>query len=144
MPIDPDQDRHRVIRTAHVVKGQIDFRLRCCPRFDYGRKTHTVQQVNAHVIEFAAEGRACPPVRLVGGMPLEISGLDGKSFFTLKAGEEVSFIFECVACGNSSVDVTGKPSGKNSRKRPAFGEIGPLNRPTKAAGAKWSRVPHCC
>jgi GH15 family glucan-1,4-alpha-glucosidase len=105
MPVDPDQDRHLVIRTVHAVKGEIDFRLRCCPRFDYGRKPHVARRVNSHLIEFVADGHACLPVRLVGGVPLEIDDVDGKSFFSLKAGQEVSFTFECGGCGNPSAGI---------------------------------------
>jgi len=105
MPVDPDQDRHRVIRTVHVVKGEIDFRLRCRPRFDYGRKSHFARQINSHAIEFVANGDAGSPVRLVGGAPLEISGIDGKAHFSLKAGEDVSFTFECGDCDDSSAAI---------------------------------------
>src|SRR6266498_1495804 len=39
MPIkDPERatDRHRLVRVARCVRGQIRFMLECAPRFDYG------------------------------------------------------------------------------------------------------------
>ncbi|HSU32964.1 MAG TPA: trehalase-like domain-containing protein [Bryobacteraceae bacterium] len=94
MPVDPGHDRHRVVRTVHSVKGQMRFRVQCCPRFDYGRKSHVAHQLNAHAIEFTLQDHACPTVRLIGRTPLEINGPDGESAFSLDPGEEVSFIFE--------------------------------------------------
>ena len=102
MPVDASGDRRRVIRTARAVRGEVTFRLQCCPRFDYGRKTHTAKQVEERVIEFAAEGGELPPVRLIGGTALKVEGADADLTFCLKAGEEVSFILECGICDASS------------------------------------------
>lgn len=120
MPVDPDQERHRVIRTVHVVKGHIDFRLQCCPRFDYGRKPHSVTQLDVHVVEFAAEGSACPPIRLIAGRRLQISGPDVTCAFSLKAGERVSFIFECRSCDNSSIEIAEEAICQEFKNTSAF------------------------
>ena len=120
MPVDPDQDRHRVVRTVHSVKGQIHFRVECCPRFDYGRKPHSVRQLSAHVIEFTVQDDACPPVRLIGTMPLEINGSDGQSAFSLNPGEEASFVFECSTCGNSSLHIAEETVRQNFADASAF------------------------
>jgi pentatricopeptide repeat protein len=95
MPVDTLGDHHQVIRTVRAVKGKIDFKLRCCPRFDYARGAHTVSQLHEHVIEFVVERGDCLPFRLIGSVPLRIDGIDAESIFTLEAGEDASFIFEC-------------------------------------------------
>ncbi|MDQ2840487.1 MAG: glycoside hydrolase family 15 protein [Acidobacteriota bacterium] len=95
MPIDSSGDRHRVIRTVRAVKGQIAFELECCPRFDYGRKTHSANQIEERVIEFVTEVGGLPPVRLIASTRLQVRGVDVKARFTLGAGEEASFVLEC-------------------------------------------------
>ncbi len=104
MPIDAAGDRQQVIRTARAVKGEIEFQLECRPRFDYGRKAHSPKQLDEHIIEFLVEGEKFASVRLVGSRPLTISGNDVVTKFSLRAGEEASFIFECRICGEPSHD----------------------------------------
>jgi GH15 family glucan-1,4-alpha-glucosidase len=120
MPVDPDSDRHCVIRTVRAVKGQIEFQLQCCPRFDYGREMHSLRHVNHHVIEFAANGGACLSVRLIGGMPLKIRGADAQSVFSLKAGEETSFLFECGQCSDSSTGIAEETIAREFADTSAF------------------------
>src|SRR3712207_4021728 len=36
-------DRHRLVRLVRVVRGTMRFRMEIQPRFDYGRKPHTLQ-----------------------------------------------------------------------------------------------------
>jgi GH15 family glucan-1,4-alpha-glucosidase len=46
MPV-PDEsastDRHRLVRMARVVRGEMRFVFECAPRFDYGRTDHTLE-----------------------------------------------------------------------------------------------------
>jgi GH15 family glucan-1,4-alpha-glucosidase len=95
MPVERIGEHHRVIRTVRVVKGEIEFNLQCSPRFDYGRKTHSAKCLEDFAIEFTVEGGDCIPVRLIGSVPLRIDGGDAKAIFSLQAGEDASFIFEC-------------------------------------------------
>jgi pentatricopeptide repeat protein len=95
MPIDSLGDHHRVIRTVRAVKGKIEFRLRCCPRFDYARKSHVATQLHERVIEFIVEGGGGLPVCLTGSVPIQVDGIDASSMFALEAGEEASFVLEC-------------------------------------------------
>ena len=95
MPVESSGDCHRLIRTVRAVRGQIDFKLECCPRFDYGRKSHSVKQAEECTVEFAMESGDCAPVRLIGNVPLHINGVDAEATFSLKVGEEASFMFGC-------------------------------------------------
>jgi GH15 family glucan-1,4-alpha-glucosidase len=43
MPIATDGEQpNEIIRTLAVIRGQVDFKMRCQPRFDYARCGHTV------------------------------------------------------------------------------------------------------
>ncbi len=95
MPINSDGSWHRIIRTVRAIKGEIAFQLACRPRFDYGRQKHKAKQLQENMIEFQMAGYPCPPVRLIGNVPLKRDGADAVATFTLKTGDEASFIFEC-------------------------------------------------
>lgn len=42
MPIEADgKQPNEIIRTLAVIRGEVDFKMRCQPRFDYGRCGHT-------------------------------------------------------------------------------------------------------
>ena len=42
MPIHQGEHNSRVVRRVKTVRGKIRFRVRCAPRFDYGRVGHTL------------------------------------------------------------------------------------------------------
>jgi GH15 family glucan-1,4-alpha-glucosidase len=98
MPVESSGDRHRLIRTVRVIKGEVSFNLECAPRFDYGREPHVVKRIDDHVIEFVAETGDPSVVRLIGSIPLNTAGADVVTEFSLQAGQETSFIFECGTC----------------------------------------------
>jgi hypothetical protein len=45
MPVagDTATDRHRLVRLVSVVRGTMQFRMDCQPRFNYGRDPHELQ-----------------------------------------------------------------------------------------------------
>ena len=137
MPIETSDAHHRLIRTARAVKGSIVFQLRCAPRFDYGRATHTAEQKNACVVEFAVPQKELPQIRLVGSHPLKIDGMDVVAEFTLQSGEEASFILECGVCEElpESADKNEWRSGFPRRR--GFGRGGRESRFTKDVGERW-------
>jgi GH15 family glucan-1,4-alpha-glucosidase len=135
MPVNAAGDWRRIIRTVRVIKGDLKFELVCRPRFDYGRQKHKARKLDATVIEFQAVNKppkrsvtkvsakaaaklgklpqrgVCPPVRLIGGAALRIEAEDGFSSFSLKQGEETSFIFECGACDDLKAAVSKEAIG---------------------------------
>ncbi|MGA2421234.1 MAG: trehalase-like domain-containing protein, partial [Candidatus Acidiferrum sp.] len=112
-----DADEHRrVIRAVRVIKGTIDFGMRCCPRFDYGRKSHTVELHGEHVVEFIVPDGLCPPVRLISRIPLRVVGRDVEADFTLKAGEHLSFIFACGVSEESPQDAERDAQVENIKR----------------------------
>src|SRR5213079_1737867 len=55
MPVEDAGQAHNLVRRAKTVRGEVRFQMRCDPRFDYARATHT------------AERRSESGVRFVGG-----------------------------------------------------------------------------
>jgi GH15 family glucan-1,4-alpha-glucosidase len=41
MPVEDAGFAHNLVRRAKTVRGEVRFHMRCDPRFDYGRATHT-------------------------------------------------------------------------------------------------------
>src|ERR1700745_1673286 len=41
MPVDDSGQPHTLVRRAKSVRGEVRFQMRCDPRFDYARATHT-------------------------------------------------------------------------------------------------------
>ena len=50
----PATDRHRLVRNVRVVRGVMRFAIQIEPRFDYGRKPHTVE-ISDHGAVFRSE-----------------------------------------------------------------------------------------
>ena len=88
----PSPYAHQLLRMVRVIRGEICFKLRCAPRFDYGRAQHTVS-AEGNGVSFYPEGTACAPMSLHGSIPLHIDGPDAVANFTLSAGESACFAF---------------------------------------------------
>src|SRR5258706_1130532 len=44
MPVEDAGVAHNIVRRAKTVRGEVRFSMRCDPRFDYARATHTVER----------------------------------------------------------------------------------------------------
>ncbi|NUU26087.1 MAG: glycoside hydrolase family 15 protein, partial [Streptomycetaceae bacterium] len=95
MPVDGgsvEAERHRLIRRVVCVRGSVPFRTRVAPRFDYGRRPHTVRMVG-DVAVFESEVLS---LGLTATVPLEVDGLDTRADFKLSEGESAVFALDQV------------------------------------------------
>src|SRR5213080_4521130 len=93
MPIGTDGDQpNEIIRTLAVIRGQVDFTMRCRPRFNYAMCGHTVNIEEGYAI-FSPVGDTCPPMALYTTVALRQQSQDAISEFRLRAGERVTFVF---------------------------------------------------
>ena len=99
MPVEEGQQdsayAHQVLRMVRVIKGEVSFRLRCAPRFDYARAGHEACP-EQHAICFHPETEALPSMALHATVPLEVEGRDAVASFTLKSTECAYFAFGSV------------------------------------------------
>src|SRR5438309_6554844 len=73
---------HQIVRKVKVVKGPVRLKLRCAPRFDYGRRAHNAcRQENA--VCFRPEGDDFPSMALHATVPLEVEDGDAVAEFIL-------------------------------------------------------------
>jgi len=93
MPIAADTKQpNEIIRTVSVIRGKIDFQMRCQPRFHYAACAHTVKIEDSSVVFSPASDR-CPPMALYSTVAMKQESQDALAQFSLKAGETANFVF---------------------------------------------------
>jgi pentatricopeptide repeat protein len=78
-----------IVRLVGCVRGQVKFRLRCAPAYDFARAKHEVS-IEERGAVFNATGAI---FALLSPMPLTIYGSAVTAEFCLRAGETLSFVF---------------------------------------------------
>jgi GH15 family glucan-1,4-alpha-glucosidase len=90
MPIGTDgKEPNEIIRTLAVIRGKIDFKMQCQPRFNYAMCGHTVNIEEGRAI-FSPVSDSCPPMALYSTIALRQQSQDAISDFRLRAGERVT------------------------------------------------------
>jgi len=46
MPVEELYSGKELIRRVTTVKGEVNYKVKCSPRFNYGRSNHTIEQVS--------------------------------------------------------------------------------------------------
>ncbi len=92
----PGDRANRIVRHVEVVKGEVTFKLRCAPRFDYGRVRHQATVEHEGTVVFRPLGGrrdALPEMALRATAPLAIDGADAVAELRLVRGESATFTF---------------------------------------------------
>ena len=89
-PGGPGQRVNRVVRNILVVRGEVRFRLRCAPRFDYGRASHTVSADGDSYL-FQPDGGGIDAMQLHAPVALSVKDDEVVGEFTLARGESATF-----------------------------------------------------
>jgi GH15 family glucan-1,4-alpha-glucosidase len=96
MPVVENKDisryGHHILRIVKVTKGEVRFKMRCAPRFDYARSDHRVV-IEQTAICFKPDSKDCPSMVLHATFPLKVEERDAVATFTLKAGETATIAF---------------------------------------------------
>jgi len=101
---------YNVVRRIKCVRGCIEVRMLCAPRFDYGRAEHTVEQTGDGVV-FAATGPERTALRLRSTAPMSVRDGAAVAELTLRTGEWVAFTLEDASAG---VDTPCRVQGYSS------------------------------
>ena len=97
MPVEDAGVAHNLVRRAKTVRGEIRFGMRCDPRFDYARATHTVERRSDTEILFVGRSGARELVlRLRSSVPMQVAEGAAVAQFTLGADESAWFVLEVV------------------------------------------------
>ena len=97
MPVEEAGVAHNLVRRAKTVRGEVRFAMRCEPRFDYARETHTAERRSDTEILFIgrAGGRELA-LRLRSSVPMQTADGVATADFTLGADESAWFVLEVV------------------------------------------------
>ena len=104
MPVEDAGQAHNLVRRAKTVRGELTFRMRCDPRFDYGRATHTAelrgtgQDKNEVMFVGQAGGRELA-LRLMSSVPLRVEEGAALAEFRLGADQSAWFVLEVAVPG---------------------------------------------
>ena len=93
MPVKTTEENCALVRSVVVTRGEIPFRMRCQPRFDYARARHSVDGTK-HEVTFTSESEPVLSFRLISDVPLVIDGKDVYAEFTLAEKETAHFVIE--------------------------------------------------
>jgi GH15 family glucan-1,4-alpha-glucosidase len=84
---------YNLVRRVKVVRGEINFRMICAPKFDYGRINHTIEKKPREIIFIPAK-KNFPSLRLRSSVPLKFENGEVIAEFKLRANQTASFILE--------------------------------------------------
>ena len=117
MPVSDDSEKwpNIIVRNLRVIRGEIKFRMRCAPRFDYGLSGHTVNIENERAI-FRPEKAGSGPMTLFSSLPFQIDEGDVVAEFTLKRSQAATFAF-------GDVPDPGKRMSDEDLDRDLFSEL---------------------
>lgn len=97
MPVENLNVGKELIRAVSCIRGPLTFDIVCCPRFNYSRSKHTVEQKSDQEILFISEGPDKTTLRLRSTVPLTVKDGDIVSTFTLQTDQHANFILEYVS-----------------------------------------------
>ena len=93
MPVGQKEQVHDLVRRVKAVRGEVNLRMVCDPKFNYARSEHTVEKQNGDIV-FMSRGPDKMALRLKSSVPVRIVDGAAVSEFTLCAGETASFVLE--------------------------------------------------
>lgn len=92
MPIEEDGAQpNEIVRSVSVVRGNVNFKMRCQPRFNYAAGKHQVK-VSDRCATFFPDDSLCPAMSLHSTADLRQESDDVVSAFSLQAGERAFFV----------------------------------------------------
>ncbi len=90
MPIVTDEQNFSIVRKVTTIRGVINYRMECCPRFDYGRAKHTATMEERKVV-FSSDGTA---IKMQSDYEMQIVDSDVQASFSLAEGKTACFVLE--------------------------------------------------
>jgi GH15 family glucan-1,4-alpha-glucosidase len=92
MPIEKDGEQpNEIVRTVAVIRGNVHFKMRCQPRFNYATSAHRTEISHGCAMFFPDEDR-CSPMALYSTCALEQQSQGVTAEFTLQAGVTATFV----------------------------------------------------
>ncbi|PWT83174.1 MAG: glucoamylase [Blastocatellia bacterium] len=104
MPVEDPGQGHKLVRRVKTVRGEVRFQMRCEPRFDYARVTHTTGCRSDKEVLFAGRsGDGDLVLCLRSSVPMRLENGAAVAEFTLSGDTSAWFVLEVVRAGEASV-----------------------------------------
>src|SRR5690349_181231 len=101
MPIEKDEAQpNEIVRRVSVIRGNVQFKLICQPRFDYAAAKHTLQMSDRCATFFPVDSPSSP-MSLYSSIPIRNDAQDVISDFCLRTGEKATFLLSGRAAGET-------------------------------------------
>ncbi|HKS74579.1 MAG TPA: glycoside hydrolase family 15 protein [Terriglobales bacterium] len=92
MPIESNGEQpNEIIRRLSVIRGNVQFKMSCRPRFDYGRSAHRLKVADGCATFFPEDGK-CIPMALYSTVAIAQEDQDVVAQFHLKADDTATFV----------------------------------------------------
>src|SRR5258708_20205836 len=92
MPIGTDGEQaNEIIRTVTVIRGEVDFKMWCQPRFNYTMCGHTVSIEDQYAI-FSPARDHCPPLALYSSVARQHQSRHSTPCFRLRSYHHPLFV----------------------------------------------------
>lgn len=96
MPVKEEEKGCALVRTLRCIRGDLQFHLKCAPRFDYGREQPDFTQESDHAVLMS--NASCElPIRLRSNTALEAREDGIYASFHIQEGEQLTFVMEAVS-----------------------------------------------
>jgi len=97
MPVEDAGQAHNLVRRAKTVRGELRFRMRCDPRFDYARASHTAERrSDTEVVFTGRSGVGELTLRLRSSVPMRLEEGAAVAEFVLGGDQSAWFVLEMV------------------------------------------------
>ncbi|MBE9585401.1 glycoside hydrolase family 15 protein [Mucilaginibacter sp. JRF] len=102
MPLnrDPKSSASAIVRRIKAIRGNISFRIKCVPRFDYAMATHKVEAKSSNELIFNSINDGDAKLRLIADFDLCIDEQNGCADITLNESTDAWIILESIQTGD--------------------------------------------
>ena len=90
-----------IVRKIKSIRGTVTYKIRCSPRFDFGKAKHQIEKGGKNELTFTAINDGDTMIRIIADFPLKFKENDGYAELTLKQGEESWLVLESVKKGDT-------------------------------------------
>ncbi|HEY4208728.1 MAG TPA: glycoside hydrolase family 15 protein [Puia sp.] len=87
-------EERQLVRRVTAIRGDVTYRLHCCPRFNYGQDTHKIIQEGPNEICFQSNHRQDLRLCLRSSVPVTMKDDGVTAEFTLSANQTADFILD--------------------------------------------------
>ncbi|RZM22477.1 MAG: glycoside hydrolase family 15 protein, partial [Pedobacter sp.] len=91
-----------IVRHIKTIRGKVNYKIFCEPRFDYAKADHTTEKKNKQEIFFTAINDGNTMARLLADFPLHVKKDNGYAEVTINQGDSCTIVLESIKQGDTT------------------------------------------